>query len=321
MVTPQTGQIGGWSSSTAAPYAGGLAAPSTVAGASTGEHVGEVRVTEGLLEPFNDRAMADFTVRPKPVASARSCGFEWLARAGFVARGAVYLVIGILAIKLATGSGSVNPSQQGALKTVGAQPFGRVLLIFVAAGLAGYALWRLVRALRGVDHGLDRMAALASGVVYAGLCALAVEILLGTGGGSGNAKSTTAGVLGWPAGTWLVGIGGAVLVGVGLDQGYRGVSEDFLDDSKTEEMSSAVRAWIASLGTVGYLARMVVFVLVGVFLIRAAVDYNPDKAVGLDGALAKVDHASYGPLLLGVVAAGLIAFGVYSLADSRYRRI
>ena len=80
-------------------------------------------------------------------------------------------------------------------------------------------------------------------------------------------------------------------------------------------------AALASLGTVGYLARMVVFVLVGIFLIRAAVDYNPDKAVGLDGALAKVDHASYGPLLLGVVAAGLIAFGVYSLADSRYRRI
>jgi hypothetical protein len=184
-------------------------------------------------------------------------------------------------------------------------------------------LWRLVRALRGVDRGLDRMAAFASGIAYAGLCALAVEILLGAGAGagSGNAKSTTAGVLGWPGGTWVVAIGGAVLVGVGLYQGYRGVSKDFLDDSKTEEMSSAMSAALASLGMVGYLARMVVFVLVGIFLIRSAVDYNPDKAVGLDGALAKVDHASYGPFLLGIVAAGLIAFGVYSLADGRYRRI
>ena len=94
----------------------------------------EVRVTEGLLGPVNDRAMADFTIRPKPVARGRSSGFEWLARAGFVARGAVYLVIGILAIKLATGSSSANPSQQGALKTVAAQPFGKVLLIFIAAG-------------------------------------------------------------------------------------------------------------------------------------------------------------------------------------------
>ncbi len=257
----------------------------------------------------------------------RSSGFEWLARAGFVARGAVYVVIGILAIKLALGSGSANPSQQGALKAVAAQPFGKVLVILIAIGLAGYALWRLVRAVLGhgpggADRGLDRVAALVSGVVYSVLCALAVEILLGAGAGtSGNAKGATAGVLGWPAGTWLVGIAGAVLVGVGLYQGYRAVCKDFLDDSKTEEMSPAVRRWIEWVGTVGYLARMVVFGLVGIFLIRAAIDYSPDKAVGLDGALAKVDHASYGPFLLAIVAAGLIAFGVYSLTDSRYRRI
>ncbi|HEY2776822.1 MAG TPA: DUF1206 domain-containing protein [Gaiellaceae bacterium] len=250
-----------------------------------------------------------------------------MARAGFVARAAVYLVIGILAIKLAVGNGGANPSQQGALKAVAAQPFGQVLLILIAIGLAGYALWRLVRALlghgpEGTDRGLDRVAALASGVVYSVLCALAVEILLGSGrSGSGSAESATAGVLGWPAGTWLVGIAGAVLVGVGLYQGYRAVTKKFLADEKTQDMSPAVRRGIEWLGTVGYLARMVVFGLVGVFLIRAAVDYNPDKAVGLDGALAKVDHASYGPFLLGIVAAGLIAFSVYSLADSRYRRI
>jgi hypothetical protein len=86
-------------------------------------------------------------------------------------------------------------------------------------------------------------------------------------------------------------------------------------------MSPGVRTWIARIGTFGHLARMVFFGLVGVFLIRAAVEYNPKKAVGLDGALAKVDHASYGPVLLGLVAAGLIAFGVYSLSDARYRRI
>ena len=275
------------------------------------------------------------SIKPRPVRSARrtgehvarSSGFEWLARAGFVARGAVYIVIGILAIKLAVGNGDANPSQQGALKAVAAQPFGKVLLTLIATGLAGYALWRLVRALlghgpEGADRGLDRVTALASGVAYSVLCALAVEILLGSGrGASGNAKSATAGVLGWPAGTWLVGIAGAVLIGVGLYQGYRGVRKDFLADSKTEEMSPAIHSWIEWVGTAGYLARMVVFGLVGVFLIRAAVDYNPDKAVGLDGALAKVDHASYGPFLLAIVAAGLIAFGVYSLTDGRYRRI
>jgi hypothetical protein len=86
-------------------------------------------------------------------------------------------------------------------------------------------------------------------------------------------------------------------------------------------MSSRVRRAIKWLGTFGHLARMVVFGLVGVFLIKAAIDFNPKKAVGLDGALAKLAHASYGPFLLGLVAAGLVAFGLYSLTDARYRRI
>jgi hypothetical protein len=259
---------------------------------------------------------------------ARSRGFEWLARAGFVARGLIYVIIGILAIKLAIGVGGTTASQQGALKTIAHQPFGKVLLVLVAIGLAGYALWRLVRALLGhgpedTDSGFDRVAALGSGIVYAGLCAIAVEILLGSGssGSSGNTSKTAAGVLGWPAGTWLVGIAGAVLIGIGLYQGYRGISKDFLEDSKTEQMSPRMRRWVEWIGSFGYLARMVVFGLVGVFLIKAAIDYDPNKAVGLDGALAKIAHASYGPFLLGIVAAGLIAFGVYSLSDARYRRI
>ena len=257
---------------------------------------------------------------------ARSSGFEWLARAGFVARGLIYGIIGILAVELALGAGGKTTNQQGAMKTIAQQPFGKALLIMVAIGLGGYALWRLTHALLGhgpesSDGVVDRVAALGSGVVYAAMCATAVGILLGSGRSSGNEHKTTAGVLGWPAGTWLVGIAGAVLIGVSLYQGYRGISKDFLDDSKTEEMSAGVRRWIEWIGTFGHLARMVVFGLVGVFLIKTAVDFNPQKAVGLDGALAKLAHQSYGPILLGVVAAGLIAFGVYSVSDARYRRI
>jgi Domain of Unknown Function (DUF1206) len=270
-----------------------------------------------------------------PLQSARTGGervahsraFEWLARSGFVARALIYGIIGILAIKLALGDGGKAVNQQGALKTVAHQPAGKVLLILVAIGLAGYALWRLTRALLGhgpedSDSRFDRVAALGSGLVYAGLCAVAVEILLGSGGsGSGNTHKTTAGVLGWPGGPWLVGIAGAALIGVGLYQGYRGISKDFLDDSKTEEMGPWTRDWIEWIGTFGHLARMVVFAMIGVFLIKAAIDFNPNKAVGVDGALAKLANHSYGPYLLGVVAAGLIAFGAYSLSDARYRRI
>jgi len=255
-------------------------------------------------------------------------GFELLARYGFVGRGFSYRISGLLAVKLALGDGGKTTNQKGALKTIAHQPFGKVLLILVAVGLAGYALWRLLRALlghgpEGSDSGFDRLAAFASGVAYALICAVAVRILLGSGGGSssGNANKATAGVFGWPAGTWIVGIAGAVFIGVAIYQGYRGISHDFLDDSKTEEMSPRVRRWIKWIGTFGHVARMVVFGLVGIFLIKAAIDYNPDKAVGLDGALAKLAHHSYGPVLLGLVATGLLAFALYSLSDARYRRI
>jgi hypothetical protein len=257
----------------------------------------------------------------------QSTAFELLSRAGFVARGLIYAIIGILALKLAFGHGGKLTDQKGALHTVAQQPFGKVLLTLLAIGLGGYSLWRLVRAAighgpEGSDSGFDRVAAFASGIAYGVMCFLAVEILLGAGGGSGDSvKKSTAGVLGWPAGTWIVGIAGVVLIGVALYQGYRGITQKFLDESKVEEMGPQVKKWISRLGTFGHLARMVVFGLVGIFVVKAAIDYKPSKAVGLDGALAKIVHHSYGPFLLGIVATGLIAFAVYSLSDARYRRI
>jgi Domain of Unknown Function (DUF1206) len=257
----------------------------------------------------------------------QSRAFEGLSRAGFVARGLIYGIIGILALKLALGHGGKLTNQQGAMRTVAHQPFGTLLLVVLAVGLGGYALWRFVRAAighgpEGRDDPIDRVAALASGIVYGGMCVLAVEILLGAHGrGSASPKRATAGVLGWSHGNWLVGIAGAVMIGVALYQGYRGISKKFLDDSKTSEMGPHVKVAIGWLGTIGHLARMVVFGLVGIFLIKAAIDFNARDAVGLDGALAKIVHRSYGPLALGVVAAGLVAFALYSLTDARYRKI
>lgn len=257
----------------------------------------------------------------------RTRAFELLARAGFVARGVVYGIIGILAVKLALGAGGKTTNQTGALKTLAHQPFGKVLLILVAIGLGGYSLWRLLHALLGrgperSDSGFDRVVALGSGIVYGAICVVAVEILLGSGGGmSGHPSKATAGVLGSPGGTWLVGIAGALLIGIALYQLYRGLAQDFLKDAKTEKMSDTTRKWYKLLAIWGHVARAVVFGLVGTFAIKAAVDFNPRKAVGLDGALAKLARQSYGSALLGVVAAGLVAFALYSLADARYRRI
>lgn len=263
-------------------------------------------------------------------AVAHSAAFEWLARAGFVARGIIYLLIGVLAIKLALGvEGGDAKDQQGALREIAQQPFGETLLIAVAIGLGGYALWRLIRATIGhgpesSDEGFERVASLASGIVYAGLCFVAISILNSSSkqsSGSDNAQRTTDDVLGWTAGPWLVGIAGLVLFGVGLYQGYKGISRKFLDDAKTEQMSPRTRRVFSGVGTFGHISRMVVFCLIGYFLTKAAIDYDPDAAIGLDGALSKLAQNSYGPILLGVVAAGLFGFGLFSLAESRYRRI
>jgi hypothetical protein len=258
------------------------------------------------------------------LADARE--FAWLARAGLAARAVVYAIIGVLALKLALGDGGKATNQQGALKTIAGQPFGKTLLILVAIGLAGYALWRLTRAALGhgpeqSDSGMDRVAALASGIVYAALCVTAVKIVAGASTGSGSPKKATGGVLDWTGGPWLVGIAGVVLIGVAAYQAHKGLTEKFLDDSKTGQMSRGVQRAFTALGIFGHLARAVVFTLVGYGLIRAAIDYDPQKAVGLDGALRKLADASYGPWLLGLVAAGLIGFAAYSAADARYRKV
>lgn len=258
--------------------------------------------------------------------AADSQALDRLARAGLTARGVVYAIIGVLALALALGEGGKATNQTGAMREIADAPLGKVLLVVLAIGLAGYAAWRLLRA--AVGHGReqqddagDRVSALASGVAYTILCVTAVKIITGAAAGSGTPKKATGGVLDWTGGRALVIIAGLVLFGVAGFQAYRGVKRKFLEDSKTEQMSEGVQRAFTALGVVGHVARAVVFTLIGFGLIKAAIDYDPQKAVGLDGALRTLVKAPLGPLVLGVVAAGLIAFAVYSMADARYRRV
>lgn len=257
----------------------------------------------------------------------RTPAFAVLSRAGFVARALVYGIIGVLALDLVIGHGGKITNQQGALRTVAAHSFGHALLAVLAVGLGGYAVWRLVRAALGhgreaADSGIERAGGLGSGIVYGLLCAVAVQILVGPGtSGKSSAGKTASDVFGWPAGRWLVGAAGLVLAGIAIYQFIQGARKKFLDDSKTGEMPELVRTWFTVLGTVGHIARAVVFGMIAVFLLKAAYDYKANEAIGLDGALAKLYNGAYGGWLLGVVAVGLIAFGCFSLVDARYRRI
>ena len=260
-------------------------------------------------------------VRDSPWVSA-------LGRFGWLAVGGSFALVGVLALKLAFGEGGSATSREGALARIASESFGKVLLILLAIGFAGYALWRFVEALLDRSNEGDRPKGLAKrakslgiGVVYAGLTFTAIKILAGSGASTSQnreARKTTAEILSWPKGTWIVGFAGLCLIAAGLTNGYRGVTQKFAESWKTGEMSTAARTWAIRIGTVGWLARMVVFGLIGVFLIKAAVEYDPQDAIGLDGALQKLAQQSYGSWLLGLVAVGLIAYALYCLVEARF---
>ncbi|HEX6701698.1 MAG TPA: DUF1206 domain-containing protein [Gaiellaceae bacterium] len=267
---------------------------------------------------------------------ARS-GTGWyavLARVGLVAKGISFGIVGALAVKLAVGDGGKATSREGALKTLANHSFGEIALILIGIGFAAYALWRFVQAFAerekpGAEGAVKtwgkRAGYVARGLIYAGLTYSTIKIVAGSGSGSGSqnerAHRTTATILGWPGGTWIAGIIGVAIVGAGLWNLYRGLSRKFEDRWRAGEMSARARKWGGRVGVVGHLARAVVFTLIGVFLVKAALDYTPRDAIGIDGALQKLSQASYGPWVLGLTAAGLVCYGLYCLVDARYRDV
>jgi hypothetical protein len=272
--------------------------------------------------------MSTDTVERDASAFTETPVFAGLARAGYAARGVIYALIGLLALRLAEGVGTARPNQQGAMNKIAHQTYGHALLLLVAIGLGGYALWRLAQALIGhtPEYGrhsaMDRIGALGSFFAYAAFCVLAITVLRGTASDSSSKPSKTAGgVLHWPAGRELVGAVGVLFVVIGAYQAYLGLSKKFLEYSKTERMGAGTLGAFTLIGEVGLVARAIAFALIGLFALKAARDYDPHDAVGIDGALTRLTHHAYGTTALGIVAVGLIVFGAYSIADARYRKI
>lgn len=261
--------------------------------------------------------------------ASRSPWVERLGRAGLVAKGVLYGVVGILAIKIAFGADEERADREGALRAIAAQPLGKVLLSVLALGFAGYAAWRLAQALfdrddegEGAKGLAKRGGALAKAVWYGALCALTVAKIAGAGGeGRDSEDKATAGVLGLPFGRYLVFAVAAGFVGAALFNAYRAITCTFRKKLETERMGEAEEAAATGVGILGHLARFVVFGLIGAFLAQAAWEYEPKEAVGLDGALQKVAEQAYGGILLGSVAAGLIAYALYCFVQARYRDV
>jgi hypothetical protein len=254
--------------------------------------------------------------------AAHSDWLERLGRAGLAAQGLSYGLVGVLALKLALGAGGKATSRQGAFQSLAHDPFGKAVLIGLAIGFAGYAAWRFANAVldrkgRGDDPpGLAKRAGeLAKGLVYAGLTWSVIKVLVTSHASGGNQQKQAAGVFGWPGGQWLVLAAGIAVLGFACWNAYRGVTQKF------EEQLERTPDWVKPLGVVGLCARGVVFAVIGWFMVKAALDFNPKQAIGIGGALAKLAQAPYGSVVLGVTAAGLIVFAAFCLAQARYRDV
>lgn len=270
----------------------------------------------------------------------RAANSEWAdrwARLGFCARGTIYLVVGVIAIQIAQrgagGADEASASKDGALREIAERPFGRLLLFVLAAGLAGYALWRGAEALWGKRDEDDERKRTAKRLLSGGKALLYLVFFGSTlrflskgpaaGGRAGDRQeeTLTARILDLPAGQLLVGGAGAALIGGSAYVIYRGLTQEFADRLDTSEMGRAVGRVVDVVGTVGLAARGLVFGVIGFLLVKAAIDFDPEAANGIDGTLKLIARQPYGRVLLMVTAVGLIAYGLYSFAEARYREL
>ncbi|MET9617020.1 DUF1206 domain-containing protein [Kitasatospora indigofera] len=251
-------------------------------------------------------------------------------RAGFTARGVIYVLVGVLAVRIALGgSDGKEADRSGAVAAIGEQPFGQVMLWALAAGLAGMALWRLSVAVLGRGTGEDgwtkRAADLGRAVFNAFLCSGVLQTLLtgsgGTRSGDESSKEYTATVLAWPGGRWLVGAAGLAVIVTGVVLGVRAALRKFEKKLDTGAMGRRVRPAVRTLGVVGGGVRGLVFAGAGVFVLLAAVTFDPARAKGLDETLRSFAGTAAGPALLVAVGAGLALYGCFSFCQARWYRL
>jgi len=268
------------------------------------------------------------------VSSAGRAGdsdaLEHLARIGLIAYGVVHLLVAWLALQLAWGGGGESADQSGAMSTLAEQPFGKPLLWVVAVGLIALALWQLAEVLRhraGLRATGDAkkkavkkiVKSVAKTVVYLFLAVTAIRFATGGGQSSSDQQQqTVAGVFGWPAGRFLVGVAALVVIGVGVHHVRKGLTKHFMKEIDTTEAPAGQRRVIERLGQVGYPAKGVALALVGGLIGWAAITFDPEKAGGLDGALRTLLDAPFGKVLLTLVAVGIAAFGVFCFFRARF---
>ncbi|HEY5587135.1 MAG TPA: DUF1206 domain-containing protein [Ruminiclostridium sp.] len=259
---------------------------------------------------------------------------EIMARLGYGARGAIYFVMGILTLLLALGKVGNTTDQQGAIVTIGTQPEGRILLWIIFVGLVCYSLWGLIRAVFNPLHkehntkgNAERVGYLFSGIAYALLVLPTYALITGgvqpalNGEQGVQTKHYVAKILTIPLGQLLVGMVGVIVMLVGIFQIYQAFSSKFEEQIHLTKLTPLQEKRVKDFGRVGTTARGIIFALLGIFLIWAAYTTNSNQAKGFDGTLMSLLHLPYGHFLMGGMALGLIALGIYSLLVGIFFRL
>jgi hypothetical protein len=251
-----------------------------------------------------------------------------LARAGYVAKGVVYAVIGVLALRQAFGSGGQTTGTSGAVESVGSRPLGSLLLVLLALGLLGYTVWKFTQAIMDTEHkgsdakGIGRRVAYAgSGLIHGGLALTAATVISSGSSGGSSSDDWTAQLMSVPLGRVLVALVGLGVLVVAIYQLHAALTAKFRRDLMLGQMRPAVEKWSTRAGSAGTAARAVVIAVAGLFVMLAAYQSDPQETRGLGGALQSVSNQPFGPYLLGAVALGLILYALFMLVVARYRRV
>lgn len=251
-------------------------------------------------------------------------------RFGYMAKGLVYVMIGVLAALAAFGPSGETTGTSGALQSISEMPFGEVALWIIGIGLIGYILWDFILAIKDPENeGTDakglikRTGYFISALIYSNLAFGAIKLASHTGnaGGENSEKTISAKLMEQPFGEWLVGIVGAIIMGYGVYELYKGIKEKFMSKFKTYEMNEKERKIARLSGKIGLISRGIVLSMVGFFFIRTAYTNNPNESKGLGGALTELANQPFGQFLLAIVAVGLILYGVYQIIRGRYQHM
>lgn len=257
---------------------------------------------------------------------------KWVARFlrfGYVARGLVYVVVGMLALRLSLGIRDVAMSQSGALAVIGRQPFGHTMLVAIAVGLASYALWQVIRAVADPNHeggrsrgGIaKRLGFAASAFGYIALTVITFRFIVGPRPSTATPYDWTASVLEKPLGAWLVGIAGLGWMASVAFQ-IAGTWRDFFDRNlDIDHLSRRQQRWVKGLGRIGIATRGILFFIIGILMVLSALHANSQHLTGIDGALLGLARQPFGRTLLAAAGLGLVAFGVFSIMCARWMRI